>query len=184
MRNEKRFFRPKFCFSCRMCPAPAVALPWSVPAHGVRREGAAQGSALHRASPTVFRRNRFFHSRLIIYKPFLQKKKRLFLPYQKKNAMVMYIGCGICGESWQVLCYSPEVLKNSGLLFFLEKSVGKALFSVYRGRKTLFRPFFCASLCGRELYRGCSRGYRLLFHAFFHRVVKGAISAEKFTFAV
>ena len=50
--------------------------------------------------------------------------------------MVMYIGCGICGESWLVLCYSPEVLKNSGLLFFLEKSVGKALFSVYRGRKT------------------------------------------------
>ena len=65
-----------------------------------------------------------------------QKKKRLFLPYQKKNAMVMYIGCGICGESWLVLCYSPEVLKNSGLLFFLEKSVVKALFSVYWGRKT------------------------------------------------
>ncbi len=98
--------------------------------------------------------------------------------------MVMDIGCGICGESWQVLCYSPEVLKNSGLLFFLEKSVGKPLFSVYRRRKTLFRPFFCASLCGRELYKGCSRGYRLLFHAFFHRVVKGPISAEKFTFAV
>ena len=98
--------------------------------------------------------------------------------------MVMYIGCGICGESWQVLCYSPEVLKNSGLLFFWEKSVGKPLFSVYRGRKTLFRPLFSSSLCGRELYKGCSRGYGLLFHAFFHRVVKGAISAEKFTFAV
>ena len=50
--------------------------------------------------------------------------------------MVMYIGRGFCGESWQVLCYSPEVLKNSGLLFFWEKFVGKALFSVYRGRKT------------------------------------------------
>lgn len=43
MRNEKRFFRPKFCFSCRMCPTPAVALPWSVPAYGVRREGQRKG---------------------------------------------------------------------------------------------------------------------------------------------
>lgn len=96
----------------------------------------------------------------------------------------MYISRGFCGESRLVLCYSPEILKNSGLLFFWEKSVGKALFSVYRGRKTLFRPLFNYSLCGRELYRGCSRGYRRLFHAFFHRVVKGSISAEKFTFAV
>ena len=98
--------------------------------------------------------------------------------------MVICIGCGICGECRQVIYYSPEFLSNSCLLFFLEKSVGKGLLSVYGQRKTYFRSLFSTSLSGRELYKGCSQVFLCLLHAFFHMPVKGAVSAEKVTFAV
>lgn len=79
----------------------------------------------------------------------------------------MYIGCGICGESWQVLCYSPEVLKNSSLLFFLEKSVGKAFFSVYRGAENVVSSLLLRFPLRKGVVQGLFTGLSAAFPRFF-----------------